>query len=105
MAAASLPVDLPPAAAAAETLWFLGLDLGTTGLSAVLLERHSGQVYPLYWVDNAISGATADKFSGCRLWRRCAVWRRVPVRYSLWGRRHSPSTGVIQTHLRTATSC
>lgn len=43
-------------------LWFLGLDVGTTGLSAVLLERRGGQVYPLYWVDNAISGVTADKF-------------------------------------------
>jgi hypothetical protein len=36
--------------------------VGTTGLSAVLLERRGGQVYPLYWVDNAISGVTADKF-------------------------------------------
>ncbi|MGB5973827.1 MAG: hypothetical protein WBG38_10930, partial [Nodosilinea sp.] len=43
-------------------LWFLGLDVGTTGLSAVLLERRGGQVYPLYWADNAISGVTADKF-------------------------------------------
>ncbi len=43
-------------------LWFLGLDVGTTGLSAVLLERRGGQVYPIYWVDNAISGVTADKF-------------------------------------------
>ncbi len=45
-----------------EALWFLGLDLGTTGLSAVLMERRSGQVHPLYWVDNSVSGATADKF-------------------------------------------
>jgi hypothetical protein len=43
-------------------VWFLGLDVGTTGLSAVLLERRSGQVYPIYWVDNTISGVTADKF-------------------------------------------
>ena len=53
-----------PAAMAVEdsTLWFLGLDVGTTGLSAVLLERSSGRVYPIYWVDRGISGATADKF-------------------------------------------
>ncbi|PSN10747.1 hypothetical protein C7293_26925 [filamentous cyanobacterium CCT1] len=51
-----------PEAAAPTPLWFLGLDVGTTGLSAVLLERRGGQVYPLYWVDNAISGVTADKF-------------------------------------------
>ncbi|MBD2105588.1 hypothetical protein [Nodosilinea sp. FACHB-13] len=56
------PVDPEPAPAAPTPLWFLGLDVGTTGLSAVLLERRGGQVYPLYWVDNAISGVTADKF-------------------------------------------
>ncbi|HEY9763069.1 MAG TPA: hypothetical protein V6D07_11130 [Trichocoleus sp.] len=42
--------------------WFLGIDLGTTGLSAVLLNQTAGQVYPLYWVDNTVSGVTADKF-------------------------------------------
>ncbi|MBD2234460.1 hypothetical protein [Phormidium tenue] len=56
------PVEAEPAPAAPTPLWFLGLDVGTTGLSAVLLERRGGQVYPLYWVDNAISGVTADKF-------------------------------------------
>ncbi|NEQ48575.1 MAG: hypothetical protein F6K11_00345 [Leptolyngbya sp. SIO3F4] len=29
--------------------WFLGLDVGATGLSAVLMNRQTGQVYPLYW--------------------------------------------------------
>ncbi|MFZ4639896.1 MAG: hypothetical protein ACOYMP_05785 [Nodosilinea sp.] len=42
--------------------WFLGLDIGSSGLSAVLLDRHTGHVHPLYWVDRSISGATADKF-------------------------------------------
>ena len=28
----------------------------------MLLQRRSGQVFPLYWVDTTISGATADKF-------------------------------------------
>ena len=31
------------------TSWFLGIDLGTTGLSAVLINRLGDQVYPLYW--------------------------------------------------------
>ena len=43
-------------------IWFLGLDVGAQGISAVLLQRRSGQVFPLYWVDTTISGATADKF-------------------------------------------
>ncbi len=56
------PPAPPPPQRSPDAPWFLGLDLGTTGLSAVLLERQSGQVHPLYWVDNTISGATADKF-------------------------------------------
>jgi hypothetical protein len=43
-------------------LWFLGLDIGAQGISAVLLRRLTGQVFPLFWVDTTISGATADKF-------------------------------------------
>jgi hypothetical protein len=60
----SVPGAAPPpdSPEAPEALWFLGLDVGTSGLSAVLLNRHSGQVYPLYWIDHAMSGATADKF-------------------------------------------
>ncbi len=47
-------LDQPPPAEPepAETvpqLWTLGLDLGTTGISAVLMERYSGDAYPLYW--------------------------------------------------------
>lgn len=57
-----LPLGLAAMAVKDSTLWFLGLDVGTTGLSAVLLERSSGRVYPIYWVDRGISGATADKF-------------------------------------------
>lgn len=56
------PAIVPPQGQNNGELWFLGLDLGTTGLSAVLMERRSGQVHPLYWVDNSISGVTADKF-------------------------------------------
>jgi len=37
------PTDGQPAS------WFLGIDLGTTGLSAVLINRLGEQVYPLYW--------------------------------------------------------
>ena len=57
-----LPLEPTAMAAQESTLWFLGLDVGTTGLSAVLLERSTGRVYPIYWVDRGISGATADKF-------------------------------------------
>lgn len=30
-------------------VWYLGIDVGTTGISAVLLEQLSGRLYPVYW--------------------------------------------------------
>ncbi|NJN20386.1 MAG: hypothetical protein HC812_03235, partial [Leptolyngbya sp. RL_3_1] len=40
--------------------WFLGLDFGTTGISAVLMNRLDGQAYPLYWTDTGIASTTAE---------------------------------------------
>jgi uncharacterized coiled-coil DUF342 family protein len=56
------PTSPDPYARRGDIPWFLGLDIGTTGLSAVLLHQATGQVYPLYWVDSTVSGITADKF-------------------------------------------
>ena len=41
--------------------WFLGLDLGSTGISAVLLDRQTGQVYPLYWLDETASEPESER--------------------------------------------
>ena len=52
---ASPPAPVPPVTAPLSPSvdidgeWFLGLDVGATGLSAVLMNRQTGQVYPLYW--------------------------------------------------------
>jgi hypothetical protein len=35
---------------AANSVWYLGIDLGTTGISAALLNRSTTEVYPLYWM-------------------------------------------------------
>ncbi|MDV3351492.1 hypothetical protein QGP82_22505 [Leptothoe sp. LEGE 181152] len=46
------PITMPPEPVSAMDLeghWFLGLDVGSTGLSAVLMNRQTGQVYPIYW--------------------------------------------------------
>lgn len=32
-----------------STQWYLGIDLGTTGLSAALFHRDTQKVYPIYW--------------------------------------------------------
>ncbi|MBE7380638.1 MAG: hypothetical protein F6J95_004435 [Leptolyngbya sp. SIO1E4] len=42
-----------------EEEWFLGLDVGTSGLSAVLMDRVSGAAHPLYWSERA-SASGAD---------------------------------------------
>ncbi|GAB1541971.1 hypothetical protein NUACC21_46440 [Scytonema sp. NUACC21] len=34
---------------AANSVWYLGIDLGTTGISAALLNRSTTEIYPLYW--------------------------------------------------------
>ncbi|WP_339381543.1 hypothetical protein [Brasilonema bromeliae] len=34
---------------ARKSIWYLGIDLGTTGISAALLNRSTTEVYPLYW--------------------------------------------------------
>ena len=31
------------------SLWYLGIDFGTTGISAALFNRSSGEIYPIYW--------------------------------------------------------
>ncbi|AFZ18654.1 hypothetical protein [Allocoleopsis franciscana] len=38
-----------PEAIANNAAWYLGIDLGTTGVSAVLLNSTTGQRYPIYW--------------------------------------------------------
>ncbi|HEY9642552.1 MAG TPA: hypothetical protein V6C57_18850 [Coleofasciculaceae cyanobacterium] len=43
-----------------QSMWYLGLDFGTTGLSAVLLNRGSCHLYPLYWVEADDSSGTAE---------------------------------------------
>ncbi len=47
-----VPAVEPPIAATAllpGTLWCLGIDVGTTAISAVLLHYQTGQTYPLVW--------------------------------------------------------
>ncbi|NJR62475.1 MAG: hypothetical protein HC769_28925, partial [Cyanobacteria bacterium CRU_2_1] len=43
--------DDRPAPEPISSIWYLGIDFGTTGLSAVLLNRVTRQLYPLYWTE------------------------------------------------------
>ncbi|AFY53706.1 hypothetical protein Riv7116_1133 [Rivularia sp. PCC 7116] len=38
-----------PSINSSDTVWYLGLDIGTTGISAALLNRSNQIVHPIYW--------------------------------------------------------
>jgi hypothetical protein len=42
-----------------DSAWYLGIDLGTTGISAALLNRLTAEVYPLYWSCDDINASGA----------------------------------------------
>ncbi|MBD2040768.1 hypothetical protein [Microcoleus sp. FACHB-672] len=46
-----------------EKIWYLGIDFGSTGLSAALLNRQSCEVYPVYWMatEPAESGVPVER--------------------------------------------
>jgi len=39
--------------------WYLGIDFGSSGLSAALLDRTSGQLHPIYWETAQAEGSAA----------------------------------------------
>ncbi|WP_016950560.1 hypothetical protein [Anabaena sp. PCC 7108] len=41
-----------------DSIWYLGIDLGTTGISATLLNRSRSVVYPIYWSAQTQIGET-----------------------------------------------
>ncbi|MBD2450348.1 hypothetical protein H6G76_24950 [Nostoc sp. FACHB-152] len=50
-----------------DSVWYLGIDLGTTGISAALLNRSQSVVYPIYWSAENIPGATSFQQHSFRL--------------------------------------
>lgn len=40
--------------------WYLGIDFGSSGLSAALLDRTSGQLHPIYWEASQAEAWAAD---------------------------------------------
>jgi hypothetical protein len=46
------PQVVPSEGSPSEKVWYLGIDFGSTGISAALLNRQSLQVYPIYWVES-----------------------------------------------------
>jgi hypothetical protein len=44
---------------AADSVWYLGIDVGTTGISAALLNRSTFVVYPIYWSAEKQAGTSS----------------------------------------------
>ncbi|AFY32489.1 hypothetical protein [Calothrix sp. PCC 7507] len=42
-----------------DSIWYLGIDLGTTGISAALLNHSTAVVYPIHWSAENQAGATS----------------------------------------------
>ncbi|MCC3473466.1 MULTISPECIES: hypothetical protein [unclassified Microcoleus] len=62
----SVPGAIAPSSSQSQkrpnSLWYLGLDFGSSGLSAALLDRASGQLHPIYWetAQAEVSAASAS---------------------------------------------
>jgi hypothetical protein len=53
----------PIAPSTLKSVWYLGVDLGTTGISATLLNRATTEVYPLFWSVETSNQEVAGKRS------------------------------------------
>lgn len=62
----AVPADAapPPVAVsdAGSRAWCLGIDIGTTGISAVLLDRLTCELFPIYWSEQQPGGAIEKSF-------------------------------------------
>ena len=46
-----------------DTVWYLGLDIGTTGISAALLNRSNQQIHPIYWAQENQSSSAPQNWN------------------------------------------
>ncbi|MBD2539918.1 hypothetical protein [Coleofasciculus sp. FACHB-SPT36] len=51
-----------PAENVSKYAWYLGIDFGTTGVSAVLLNGSTGERYPIYWISQGQTESTQTSF-------------------------------------------
>ncbi|NEP08939.1 MAG: hypothetical protein F6K14_01540 [Symploca sp. SIO2C1] len=66
-----------------NAVWYLGIDFGTTGVSAVLLNYSSGQRYPIYWLRELPTRSSQGSTSSSDK----AIFRLPAVTYSGLGAR------------------
>ncbi len=69
----------PLTALHSDRTWYLGLDVGTTGVSAVLLNRQTRQLHPIYWLEVRFSGKSGEVSTSSKTFRLPAVvWVEEP---------------------------
>ncbi|MEG4274971.1 MULTISPECIES: hypothetical protein [unclassified Microcoleus] len=56
---------IAPSRQSRNSSWYLGIDFGSSGLSAALLDRTSGQLHPIYWETSQAEAWPAD--ASCRI--------------------------------------
>ncbi len=56
-----------------DRTWYLGLDVGTTGVSAVLLNQQTRQLYPIYWLEVRFAGESGEMSGSSKTFRLPAV--------------------------------
>ena len=110
-AVSSTVPPIPPLVIDLNHAWFLGVDFGTTGVSMVLLDRVTDDVYPVYW-HNLTGEAGAPE----RIFRLPAIVDLIPTQdqsaYSwqiqtsglaaiqtAWQRNTQPSTAIASEGL------
>lgn len=77
-----------------NAVWYLGIDFGTTGVSAVLLNQSTQEQYPIYWSNDlritheelqTVSPQLATRSSGDNVFRLPAVTYSGPAASKLFG--------------------
>jgi len=56
---------IAPSPEGRNSSWYLGIDFASSGLSATLLDRTSGQLHPIYWEASQAEARAAD--ASCRI--------------------------------------
>lgn len=77
-----------------NAVWYLGIDFGTTGVSAVLLNQSTQEQYPIYWSNKlritheelqTVNPQLATRSSGDNIFRLPAVTYSGPAASKLFG--------------------
>jgi hypothetical protein len=85
-----------------DSIWYLGIDLGTTGISAALLNRSKLVVYPIYWSAENIPGATSFQQHSFRLPAEVYLPTATNTQAKAAQQKSSPYSAQLKPYLQVA---